>query len=75
MGTPKSSILVGIPIINHPFWGTPILGNLHMMTGPAPKQQRKQAAGGVLGEIFQVNIVKSADLFLGMGVPQWLDGS
>ena len=30
MGTPKSSILVGIPIINHPFWGTPILGNLHI---------------------------------------------
>ena len=30
MGTPKSSILVGIPITNHPFWGTPILGNLHM---------------------------------------------
>ena len=26
-GTPKSSILVGFSIINHPFWGTPILGN------------------------------------------------
>ena len=25
-GTPKSSILIGIPIINHPFWGTPIFG-------------------------------------------------
>ena len=24
-GTPKSSILVGFSIINHPFWGTPIL--------------------------------------------------
>ena len=24
MGTPKSSILIGISIINHPFWGTPI---------------------------------------------------
>ena len=23
-GTPKSSILIGISIINHPFWGTPI---------------------------------------------------
>ena len=23
MGTPKSSILIGISIINHPFWGTP----------------------------------------------------
>ena len=24
-GTPKSSILVGFSIINHPFWGAPIL--------------------------------------------------
>ena len=24
---PKSSILIGISIINHPFWGTPIFGN------------------------------------------------
>ena len=24
-GTPKSSILIGISIVNHPFWGTPIL--------------------------------------------------
>ena len=23
-GTPKSSILIGFPIINHPFWGTPV---------------------------------------------------
>ena len=29
-GTPKSSILVGVSIINHPFWGTPIFGNTHM---------------------------------------------
>ena len=29
--TPKSSILVGFSIINHPFWGpTPIFGNTHM---------------------------------------------
>ena len=26
-GTPKSSILTGFSIINHPFWGTPIFGN------------------------------------------------
>ena len=25
--TPKSSILVGFSIINHPFWDTPIFGN------------------------------------------------
>ena len=29
-GTPKSSILIGFSIINHPFWGTPILGNSHI---------------------------------------------
>ena len=29
-GTPKSSILIGFSIRNHPFWGTPILGNAHI---------------------------------------------
>ena len=29
-GTPKSSILIGFSIINHPFWGAPIFGNIHM---------------------------------------------
>ena len=28
-GTPKSSIVIGISMINHPFWGTPIFGNTH----------------------------------------------
>ena len=31
-GTPKSSILIGFSIINHPFWDTPILGNHHLPT-------------------------------------------
>ena len=31
-GTPKSSILIGFSIINHPFWGpTPIFGNTFMV--------------------------------------------
>ena len=29
-GTPKSWILIGFSIINHPFWGTPIFGNTHV---------------------------------------------
>ena len=29
-GTPKSSILIGFSIINHPFWCTPIFGNTHI---------------------------------------------
>ena len=32
-GTPKSSILIGFSIINHPFWGTTIFGNTHVDMG------------------------------------------
>ena len=35
-GTPKSSILVGFSIINHPFWGTTIFGNTHIGPGEPP---------------------------------------
>ena len=28
---PKSSVLMGFSIINHPFWGTPIFGNTQML--------------------------------------------
>ena len=28
---PKSSILIGCSIINHPFWGTPIFGSTHLI--------------------------------------------
>ena len=28
-----SSILIGFSIINHPFWGTTILGNSQLMVG------------------------------------------
>ena len=30
-GTTKSSILIGFSLINHPFWGTPIFGNTHIV--------------------------------------------
>ena len=30
---PKSSILIGFSIINHPFWGIPISGNTHIYMG------------------------------------------
>ena len=33
-GTPKSSILIGCSIINHPFWGTPIFGNTQVVDMP-----------------------------------------
>ena len=32
-GTPKSSILIGFSIINHPFWGTTIFGKNHLEDG------------------------------------------
>ena len=37
-GTPKSSILIGFSIINHPFWGTFIFGNpnVHPYLGKIP---------------------------------------
>ena len=31
MVPPKSSTLIGFSIINYPFWGTPILGNTHIV--------------------------------------------
>ncbi len=33
-GIPKSSISIGVSIINHPCWGTPIIGNTHMSMMP-----------------------------------------
>ena len=34
-GTPKPSILIGVSIINHPFWGTPIFWkHLYVFVGP-----------------------------------------
>ncbi len=35
-GPPKSSILIGFSIINHPFWGTPIFGNTHFVGDEFP---------------------------------------
>ena len=41
-GTPKSSILLGLSIINHPFWGTTIFGNTHM----APQKNHLERIDG-----------------------------
>ena len=30
MDVSESSILIGLSIIKHPFWGTPIFGNIHI---------------------------------------------
>ena len=31
-GTPKSSILIGFSLVNHPFWGIPIFGDTHILS-------------------------------------------
>ena len=41
-GTPKSSILIGFSIINHPFWGTPLFGNTHILQ-KTPEESKKCA--------------------------------
>ncbi len=48
-GTPKSSILIGFSIINHPFWGTPIFGNTHMGVCDilSPKHEGKVGSHGI----------------------------
>ena len=39
-GTPKSSILIGFSIINHPFWGISIFGNTHISMSSIRLQSR-----------------------------------
>ena len=70
-GTPKSSILIGFSIINHPFWGTPIFGNTHIdkeivytINGTCIKNQ------GLLETFGQFASPQKATSFLG-NVPGW----
>ena len=58
-GTPKSSILMGFSIINHPFWGTTIFGNTHMFFhkwGP-------QMGGTQIPDLFLANLYTSFAVF------------
>ena len=50
-GTPKSSILIGFSIINHPFWGTPIFRNTHIDMKQNSRQDTAIVAGWNLGAI------------------------
>ena len=50
-GTPKSSILIGFSIINHPFWGTLIFGNTQIdliCNYPDPKSNIDTKNDGLL---------------------------
>ena len=41
-GTPKSSFAIGFSIINHPFWGTSIFENTHIISQFETKRKRSQ---------------------------------
>ncbi len=47
-GTPKSSILIGFSIINHPFWGTPMFGNTYMLYRTALQTDDMEFLGQVV---------------------------
>ena len=50
--TPKSSILIGFSIINHPFWGTTIFGNTQMMFRKFDHNPTKQLEQGFWKLVF-----------------------
>ena len=64
-GTPKSSILIGFSIINHPFWDTPIFGNTHMDISFCMRLVSVNPESTVLG-FATVNPVESKDLNFGL---------
>ena len=67
-GTPKSSILIGFSIINHPFWGTTIFGNTYMSPfGGFEKHHFKSEKSENIPQPFFTAIMlpwKTAGLFL-----------
>ena len=42
---PKSSILIGFSLINHPFWGTTIFGNTHLGKENISPQKTRSVSG------------------------------
>ena len=55
-GTPKSSILIGFALINHPFWGTIIFGNTQMGMGEMNEtyEENKKWSNFLLVSSFQM---------------------
>ena len=64
-GTPKSSILIGFSIINHPFLGTPIFGN--PLIG-LQKTSEVEISSWKPGVRFEAEIVSFAKLYGAQGV-------
>ena len=44
-GSPKSSMLIGFSIINHPFWGTLIFGNTRIVFMMGSSQESESVYG------------------------------
>ena len=63
--TPKSSILIGFSIIDHPFWGTPIFGNTQM-----DGWNTIVSFWGVKRPIFRGELLLSVSVFCGP-YPPW----
>ena len=64
-GTPKSSILIGLPIINHPFWGTPGTRKAHQAHWHALSlslgEELCVAAQHVVPQVFDLCTISSCD--------------
>ena len=69
-GTPKSSVLIGFSIINHPFWGTPIFGNTHVFFFPA----FWSCAGFTCG-LWTLFHVLSATFLYGLSLGEMINGA
>ena len=65
MVPPKSLILIGFSIINHPFWGIPIFGNTHILLPPTDSLKS-------LGIDFSIK--KSRELHLQQALARHLGG-
>ena len=48
-GTPKSSILIGFSIIDHPFWDTPIFGNTQIAMYDKKRPSKNHHCRMILG--------------------------
>ena len=60
-GSPKSSILIGVSTINHPFWGTTIFGNTHT----PPKMNQWIPTTGIKGTISKNTAIQKPWIFRG----------
>ena len=62
-GTPKSSILVGFSITNHPFWGTFIFGNTQLEIGDIPLHDLRWKSQGCKGSYRFLLVLVSLEAF------------